>query len=90
MFFKGTIKLSFYSQFWFLNETSYDMLLRFKEGSYVYDPISLSASNSNIKKNRPAEEVESEESKAGGKEKSLDTEQNPDLTFEQRMNSNPE
>jgi len=45
VFYKGNLKLTFFSQYWFLNEASFPLMVRFKEGSYTYDPICLGSSN---------------------------------------------
>ena len=49
VFYKGSLKLTFFSQYWFLNEASFPLMIRFTEGSYTYDPISLDSSNIKLK-----------------------------------------
>ncbi len=48
VFYKGNLKLTFFSQYWFLNETCFPLMIRFTEGSYQYDPITLDASNGRV------------------------------------------
>lgn len=45
VFKNATLRMIFFTEYWMLNETSFPLALKFQEGRFAYDPISIDPSN---------------------------------------------